>query len=142
MNKRTWKAALLFAGALALFGAGMLAAANHYGKPKSIIHVVTLYYKPDTTPEQKKAVLDGVEKMAAEIPGIKNIWLKSIKVQGVRTEKTEKGDLRHTPFTDAFVMEFENEAAFKAYDDHPAHRAWEKVYLPVRGYSSTHDITN
>jgi hypothetical protein len=45
-------------------------------------------------------------------------------------------------FTDAFVMEFEDDAAFKAYDNHPAHRAWEKVYTPVRGRSSTHDITN
>jgi hypothetical protein len=131
------------AGALLIaFGAGAAWAANKYGKPKSIVHVVTLYYKDGTTDEQKKAVLDGVEKMAAEIPGVKNVWLKSVKVQGAYQEKQADGSFKARMFTDAFVMEFEDDAAFKAYDNHPAHRAWEKVYTPVRGRSSTHDITN
>lgn len=133
---------LLVSAALVVLGAGMATAANKYGKPKSIIHVVTLYYKDDATPEQKKAVLEGVEKMAAEIPGVRNIWLKSVKVQGAYYEKQDDGSMKARPYTDAFVMEFENEAAFKAYDDHPAHRAWEKVYVPVRGRSATSDITN
>ena len=94
------------------------------------------------TEEQKKAVLDGIEKMASEIPGLKNVWLKGIKVQGAYQEKQPDGTFKNRPFTDAFVMEFENEAAFKAYDDAPAHRAWEKIYTTVRARSSTHDITN
>jgi hypothetical protein len=127
---------------LIALGAGAALAASKYGKPKSIVHVVTLYYKDGTTDEQKKAVLDGIEKMASEIPGIKNVWLKSIKVQGAYQEKQADGSFKNRPFTDAFVMEFENEAAFKAYDDAPAHRTWEKVYTAVRARSSTHDITN
>jgi hypothetical protein len=138
----SWKKLLLLSAALVALGAGVATAANKYGKPQSIIHVVTLYYKDGTTAEQKKAVLDGVEKMAAEIPGVKNVWLRSFKVQGAYYEKQEDGSMKARPFTDAFVMEFENEAAFKAYDDHPAHRAWEKVYVPVRGRSATSDITN
>lgn len=137
-----WKNLLLLSAACAILGAGVATAANKYGKPQSIIHVVTLYYKDGTTAEQKKAVLDGVEKMAAEIPGVKNVWLKSVKVQGAYYEKQEDGSMKARPYTDAFVMEFENEAAFKAYDDHPAHRAWEKIYTPVRGRSATSDITN
>ncbi len=125
--------ALVAGGMLALFGAGLVVGANTYNKPKSIIHVVTLYWKEGTTQAQRQKALDGVEKMAAEMPGIKNVWLKSIKVQG---------DAGGTALQSAFVMEFENEAAFKAYDNHPAHRAWEKVYMPVRGESRTHDITN
>lgn len=125
--------ALVSGGILAVFAAGLLVGANTYGKPKSILHVVTLYWKDGTTPAQRQKALDGVEKMAAEIPGIKNVWLKSIKVQG---------DAGGKALESAFVMEFESEAAFKAYDNHPAHRAWEKVYLPVRGESRTHDITN
>ena len=93
--------------------------------------------------DEEKGVLDGIEKMASEVPGLKNLWLKSVKVQGSRMEKQPDGSMKTRPFTDAFVMEFENEAAFKAYEENPAHRAWsDKVYLPVRGYSSTHDITN
>jgi len=138
----TLRNAILGGAALLMLGAGVGFAANKYGKPKSIIHVVTLYYKDGTTDAEKQAVLAGVEKMAAEIPGIKNVWLRSIKVQGGFQEKQADGTLKQRRFTDAFVMEFENEAAFKAYDDHPAHRAWEKVYTPVRGVSNTHDITN
>ena len=134
MFQTNWmRRVLLTGGMLALFGAGLMVGANTYGKPKSIIHVVTLYWKAGATDAQKQAALAGVEKMAAEMPGIKNVWLKSIKVQG---------DAGGTALQSAFVMEFENEAAFKAYDNHPAHRAWEKVYMPVRGESRTHDITN
>ncbi len=136
---KNWKGAVALAAAMVILTGTLAFGASKYGKPNSIIHVVTLYYKPGTTAEQKKAVLTGVEKMAAETPGIKNIWLKSIKVQG---EYLAQGQEKPIVFTDAFVMEFENEEAFKKYDDHPAHRAWEKIYTPVRGRSSTHDITN
>lgn len=127
---KTWftRRLLIAAGAL------MLAApAFSADKPKSIIHVVTLYFKAGASDADKKKVLDGVDEMGKKIPGIKNVWLKSIKVQG---------DAGGTPLTTAFVMEFVDEAAFKAYDNHPAHRAWEKIYIPVRGESRTHDITN
>ncbi|MBI5084006.1 MAG: Dabb family protein [Acidobacteria bacterium] len=127
---------------LMALGAVIGVAANKYGKPKTIVHVVTLYYKDGTTEEQKKTVLDGIEKMAGEVPGIKNVWLKSVKVQGSVQIKDAEGKLVNKNITDAFVMEFENEAAFKAYDDHPAHRAWEKVYVPLRGQSRSYDITN
>jgi hypothetical protein len=131
------------AGALLVaLATGAAWAANKYGKPKSIIHVVTLYYKDGTTDERKKAVLDGIEKMAAEIPGVRNVWLKSVKVQGAYQEKMPDGTFKNRMFTDAFVMEFEDDAAFKVYDNHAAHRAWEKVYTAVRARSSTHDITN
>lgn len=133
---------LLAALALVALGAAAGFAANKYSKPKSIIHVVTLYYKDGVTEEQKKAVLDGIEKMASEIPGMKNIWLKSIKVQGAYMEKQPDGSMKARPMTDAFVMEFENEAAFQAYANHPAHKAWEEIYVKVRGRSTTHDITN
>ena len=124
---------LLAAGMLGIFVAGLAVGANSYGKPKSVLHVVTLYWKEGSSAADRQKALDGVERMAAEIPGIKNVWLKSIKVQG---------DAGGTALQSAFVMEFENEAAFKAYDNHPSHRAWEKVYIPVRGESRTHDITN
>lgn len=125
----TRKSVLAAAGALVLFGAGVLAGANKFSKPATILHVVTIKWKADATAEQKKAVLDGVEKMAADVPGLKNIWVKGIKVQG-------------EGYTDAIVMEFDSQKSFDAYKDHPAHKAWEKIYLPVRGQSTTHDITN
>src|ERR1035437_3181430 len=72
--------------ALLAIGTAVGYAVNKFGKPKSVIHVVTLYYKDGTTDEQRKAVLAAVEKMAGELPGIKNVWLKSTKVQGAYME--------------------------------------------------------
>ena len=83
---------------------------NRYAKPATIIHVVTLFYKDGTTEAQKKAVLDGVEKMAGEIPGLKNIWLKGIKAQVSVMVKDADGKTVEKRMTDAIVMEFENEA--------------------------------
>ena len=134
--------AVAAASLLVALGAAAGFAANRFGKPKSVIHVVTLYYKDGTTEEQKKSVLDAIEKMASEVPGIKNIWLKSTKVQGVFSEKQPDGTFKPRPFTDAFVIEFEDQAAFDKYTNHPAHKAFEEVYIPLRGHSGTHDITN
>jgi cell division protein FtsX len=143
------KTAVVAGLALLAIGAAAGYAANRFGKPKSVIHVVTLYYKDGTTDEQKKAVLAAIEKMAAELPGVKNVWLKSTKVQGAYMEKVAENKEKPSevsykahPFTDAFVVEFEDQAAFEKYVDHPAHKAFEEVYIPVRGRSSTHDITN
>ena len=92
--------------------------------------------------EKARSVLDAIEKMASEVPGIKNVWLKSIKVQGVFSEKQPDGSFKPRPYTDAFVIEFEDQAAFDKYTNHPAHKAFEELYIPLRGHSGTHDITN
>ena len=127
---------------LVALGAATGLAANKYGKPKSVVHVVTLYYKDGTTEDQKKGVLDAIDKMASEVPGIKNVWLKTAKVQGAYSEKQPDGSIKPRPFTDVFVIEFEDQAAFDKYTNHPAHKAFEEVYLPLRGRSATQDITN
>ena len=123
------RALAVAAGALAVFGAGVLAGANTFGTPKSVLHIVTVQWKSTATAEQKTAAIDGVKKMAGEIPGIKNVWLKTLKVQP-------------GGYSNVIVMEFEDQAAFDRYATDPAHKAWEKVYLPVREESRTHDVTN
>lgn len=123
------RALAVTAGALAVFGAGVLAGANTFGTPKSVLHVVTVQWKSTATAEQKAAAIDGVKKMAGEIPGIKNVWLKTLKVQP-------------REYSNVIVMEFQDQAAFDRYAADPAHEAWEKVYLPVREESRTQDVTN
>jgi len=125
-----WKRLAATAAALVVFGAGVLIGANDFGKPDSVIHVVTVKWKDGTTPEQIQKALDGVEKLATTYPGIKNIWLRSIKVQG------EVGR------SHAFVMEFASEQALKDYAGSAAQKEWYKVYIPIRDQSRTHDITN
>ena len=45
-------------------------------------------------------------------------------------------------YQNAFVMEFKDEKSLKDYADSPAQKEWYKIYLPLRGESTTHDITN
>ena len=121
---------LLTAGLLTL-GATVVSAQT---APKSVIHVVTVAWKADATPAQIQAALDGVQALPAAYKGLTHVWVKSIKVQDAPGAKIHK--------THAFVMEFADEAAFKAYTDSPAQKEWYKVYLPIREQSTTFDITN
>lgn len=96
--------------------------------PATVIHVVTVKWKAGTKPEQIKAALDGVQALPAKYKGIVRVWTESIKVQGGKAN--------------AFVMEFKDEAALKAYTDSPAQKEWYKTYLDIREESTTFDITN
>ena len=120
---------LAIAGALSLFTAGVMIGANKFNQSKTLVHVVTIQWNDGTTDAQKQAVYDGVRKMAGEIPGIRSIWTKPIKVQG-------------EGYNGAFAMEFDSKDALDAYAKHPAHEEWMKVYSPVHKESTTHDITN
>jgi Stress responsive A/B Barrel Domain len=118
---------LLFCATATVLALGVVAGQNKFGQPKSILHIITVQWTADSKPEQRQAALDGVKTMASQIPGITNVWLKKIKVQGK---------------DNVIVMEFKDQAAFDAYTDHPAHKKWEEIYLPIREQSLTHDITN
>src|SRR6185436_4150611 len=95
-------ATVLLTAVLLAFGANTLSA-QAPTTPKTVIHVVTVKWKADTTPKQIQAALDGVKALPAAYPGIKRVWIKSIKVKGDKAN--------------AFVMEFADEAALKAYAD-------------------------
>jgi ABC-type glycerol-3-phosphate transport system substrate-binding protein len=118
--------ALLVAAVLA---AGLLVGANSFNAPTTILHVVVVKWKADSTPQQQQAAIDAIRRMAADVPGVKNVWIKKQKVQPA-------------DFNTAFAIEFESKAAFDAYTNSAAHKAWEKLYLPYREESNTQDITN
>ncbi len=117
--------------ALALFGGGLLVGQKTFGAPATVLHIVTVRWTKTATPEQKQAALDGVKKMAAANPGIKNVWTKTIKVQSAAND-----------YESAFVMEFASQKALEDYVTNPAHVEWKKVYDPIHDESKTHDVTN
>ena len=119
---------LLTAAFLGLSAANLSAAAESEVLPKSVIHVVTVSWKADATPEQIQAALDGVKTLAEKLAGITRVWIRSIKAQGDRTH--------------AFVMEFASEQALVDYAESPEQQEWYKLYLPARQESTTFDITN
>jgi antibiotic biosynthesis monooxygenase (ABM) superfamily enzyme len=96
--------------------------------PKSVMHVVTVSWKKDATPEQIQAALDGAHAIPAAYPGVLRVWTKTIKAQGERTH--------------VIAMEFKDEQALKDYTDSAAQKKWYEVYRPVRERSTTFDVTN
>ena len=102
--------------------------------PKSVIHVVTVAWKEGTTPEQIQAALDGAQALPAAYKGITRVWTKALKVQNAPGTTVKR--------THIIVMEFADEKALAGYADSDAQKAWYKLYTPIRGQSTTHDITN
>lgn len=113
-----------------------LATIAHAGEkaPKSVIHVVSVAWKAEATPEQIQAALDGVKTLADEYPGITRVWTKTLKIQNAPGTELKR--------THVFVMEFKDEQALKDYVDSDAQKKWYALYTPIRAQSTNHDITN
>ena len=112
--------------ALAVLAVGILLAAP--GKPKTVIHIITVQWKADATPAQIDQALRAAETMS--YPGLKNVWTRPIKMQ------LPEG------YKNIIVMEFASEEALKNYAGSEAQKAWYQVYMPIREESRTHDVTN
>jgi len=115
--------------AIALFACGYVAGQNRVGQPKTIIHVVEIKWMPGVSDAQKQRVLDGVKQVAAQIPGVKNVWVKA--------DRLEPRD-----FNAAFAIEFRDRDAADAYAESPLHDAWDKQYIPLRENSVAIQVTN
>ena len=120
----TLLAAAVFAGS---YVAGQ--AKNKFEAPNSIIHISLIQWKEGVSAAEKQKALDGVKKMAAEIEGIKNVWIKVVRMQP-------------REFHDAFVIEFADKAAHDRYVEHPAHTAWREHFLSIREDSISPQVSN
>ena len=127
---RTLRIGLAVLAAAVLFAAGFVTGQNKFGQPKTVIHVVAVKFKADSTPEAQQKALQGVLDVAAKMPGIKNVWIKSTRVQ-------PQG------YSAAFVIEFADRAAADAYAESPLRNDWfNKIYNPIREESRSFQITN
>lgn len=126
------KSAGVIAALGAVFTVGTMVGAANLEKPKSVIHVITFMWADGVTPAKKAEVMAATDKMAKATPGLRRLWTKGIKVQGPKPEYSDN----------AIVMEFESQEAFNKYAGSPAHKEWYSVWIPARGESRTHDITN
>lgn len=112
-----------------VFLAGVAVGKNAFSEPTTVLHIVSLKWKAEATPEQRAHAITGIRDMAAEVAGIKNIWLKPDRVQP-------------DAYDTAFAIEFESRAAADAYAEHPAHDKWYEIYTPFREESRSLQITN
>jgi len=114
-----------------VFAAGMAVGQQKHvvGRPKTIIHFVSIKWRPGVSEADRQRAIDGIGRMANQIPGIKNVWLKTIRVQP-------------QDFHAVFAIEFVNQDAADDYRDHPAHAAWDKEFQVLRDNSFSGQATN
>jgi Stress responsive A/B Barrel Domain len=113
--------------ALMMFAAQAWAADT---TPKSVIHVITIQWKSDATPDKIDKAIKGAEALPAQYSGITHVWTKPIKKQ------LPEG------YSHVIVMEFASEDALQKYAGSAAQKHWYELYMPIREESRTSDITN
>ncbi|MDP9337602.1 MAG: Dabb family protein [Acidobacteriota bacterium] len=121
-----------------LFGAGIavgslrtvnVSAQNKFGQPKTVLHVVVYKFKDATSENDRQKALDGIKDLARQIPGVKNIWLK-----------TNRNQIRD--FSGVYAIEFTSEETAADYAESPAHEAWAKQWESLRENSLSFQISN
>jgi hypothetical protein len=102
---------------------------NKFGQPKTVVHVVAYKFRPTTSLNDQQQAITGIKDMAAKIPGIKNIWLK-----------TERNQIRE--FDGVYVIEFTTPEAAADYAESPIHDAWRKKWEQLRENSLSFQASN
>ena len=134
--KKRGRMQIAAAGALILAGmaAGSVAtqrvsAVNKFGQPKTVIHVVAYKFREATSQNDQDQAIAGIKDMAARIPGIKNIWLK-----------TERNQIRD--WSGVYIIEFTSAEAAADYAESPIHDAWRKKWEQLRENSVSFQVSN
>ena len=127
-----------FAAVAAIFVSGIvvgsiatqkISALNKYAQPKTVVHVVAYKFKDTTSLNDQQQAIAGIKDMAAKIPGIKSIWLK-----------TERNQIRD--FSGVYVIEFTSAEAAADYAESPLHDAWRKKWEQLRENSLSFQVSN
>jgi cell division protein FtsX len=134
VGRRLWTiacGAVLFAGGVAAgnWHAQSVAAQNRFGQPKTVVHVVVYKWKSTTSQNDKDQALAGIKTLAAKIPGIKNVWLK-----------TQRNQIRD--FDGVYAIEFASEEAAADYAESPLHETWRKKWEELRENSLSFQVSN
>jgi Stress responsive A/B Barrel Domain len=133
-----YRRALQIAAAPLIFAAGIAAGAvatshaapiNKFGQPKTVVHVVAYKFRDTVSLNDQQQAIAGIKEMAAKIPGIKNIWLK-----------TERNQLRD--FSGVYIIEFTSAEAAADYAENPLHETWRKKWEALRENSLSFQVSN
>jgi hypothetical protein len=106
-----------------------VSALNKFGQPKTVIHVVAYKFRDATSQNDQDQAIAGIKDMAAKIPGIKNIWLK-----------TERNQIRD--WSGVYIIEFTSAEAAADYAESPIHDAWRKKWEQLRETSVSFQVSN
>jgi len=114
---------------IAVFYSAVVIGQSGPSMPGTVIHHVTLKWKEGVSEADKQKAMEGLKEIVATSPGARNLWIKSVKVQP-------------DEYHQAFVIEFENAEALKAYAKHPKKKAWDDFYYNIRETSYNCVTTN
>jgi hypothetical protein len=106
-----------------------VSAVNRFGQPKTVVHVVAYKFRDTTSQNDQEQAINGIRDMAAKIPGIKNIWLK-----------TERNQLRD--WSGVYIIEFTSAEAAADYAESPLHETWRKKWELLRENSISFQVSN
>lgn len=106
-----------------------VAAQNRFGQPKTVVHVVVYKWKNTTSQNDKDQAIAGIKTLAAKIPGIKNVWLK-----------TQRNQIRD--FDGVYAIEFVSAEAAADYAESPLHETWRKKWEELRENSLSFQVSN
>jgi len=109
--------------------AQQVAAQNRFGQPKSVVHFVVYKWKNTASQDDKDKALAGIKILAAKIPGVKNIWLK-----------TQRNQIRD--FDGVFAIEFASPETAADYAESPLHETWRKKWEELRENSLSFQVSN
>jgi antibiotic biosynthesis monooxygenase (ABM) superfamily enzyme len=104
-------------------GVGVLSAG-----PKTVMHCFTFTPIESATSADWDAFYKSTDGLPGKIPGLIHVW------SGKLMNPQHAGDAVRSY---GACMEFKDAAAFKAYADNPAHKAWVEVYEKVRQPGTT-----
>ena len=123
--------AVLFLSGMAAsnWRARVVAAQNRFGQPHTVIHLVVYKWKNTTSQDDKDKALAGLKTLAAQIPGVKNIWLKSLRNQ-------------IQDFDGVYAIEFASQEAAADYAESPKHEVWRKRWEELRENSLSFQVSN
>jgi len=138
-----------------LFGSGLLlialtAAAPLAAGEKKLMHCFTFTAVESATEADWQAFFKATDGLPGKIPGLSRVWYGKLRSplaifstdaatrkKLAAGEKDVSGPVTRLVRQWGVCMEMDDEAALKAYADHPAHKAWEQVYFKVRQPGTT-----
>lgn len=119
----------ILAVTLSAFFAGYVFGKGPVNTPNSVIHHVALQWKTGVSDADKAKAIEDLKQVLSEVDGVKNLWVKTLKIQPKE-------------FSQTFVIEFESEAALKAYGENPKKKEWDTFYYNIREQSQNCVTTN
>jgi hypothetical protein len=123
MSLRCFRAVTLLAGLL-LFSGAVRAG------EKGLMHCFAFAPLPSATEADWDAFFKATDELPGKIEGLQKVWFGKLRTPRKLTPEASAREY-------GVCMLLDGPDALKAYDEHPAHAAWNEIYSKVREPGTT-----